>query len=166
MLAFTAKRAPACSVPVDWVSANSAEISSLRDGVDMSNLDYHVDKSAATKYGISKAGNIFHSSEFARRYGGEGIISVALMPGALNSGLNRHVPKLVQLLLLWTLQKDPVFGAYTEAFAGLSPEVDEGRSGAYIVPWGRFYNGLRKDLILAMIAGEEGGTGIARSFWE
>lgn len=131
----------------------------------MSNLDYHVDKSAATKYGISTVGNIFHSSEFARRYGGEGIISVMLMPEELESGLNRHMPKLVQLLLLWTLQKDPVFGAYTEAFAGLSPEVDEGRNGAYIVPWGRIYNGLRKDLILAMTA-EEGGTGIAKRFWE
>ncbi|KAF6226090.1 hypothetical protein HO133_008955 [Letharia lupina] len=53
------------------------------------------------------------------------------MPGALKSDLNRHMPKLVQLLLLWTLQEDPTFGAYTEAFAGLSPKVDQGRNGAF-----------------------------------
>ena len=76
------------------------------------------------------------------------------------------MPKLVQLLLSWTLQKDPIFGAYKEAFAGLSPEVDEGRNGAYLIPWGRFYDGLREDLVLAMTAEEEGGTGIAKRFWE
>lgn len=88
------------------------------------------------------------------------------MPGALKSDLNRHMPKLVQLLLLWTLQEDPTFGAYTEAFAGLSPKVDQGRNGAYIVPWGRFYYDLRKDLVLAMAAEEEGGTRLAERFWE
>lgn len=41
-----------------------------------------------------------------------------------------------------------------------------GGNGAYIVPWGRFYNGLRKELVLAMTAEEDGGTGIAKRFWE
>lgn len=131
MLAVTAKTAATSSVRVVWVSSNSAEISSPQNGIDMANLDYHIDKNAATKCGTSKASDILHSSESARRYGGEGIISVSLMPGALKSDLNRHMLKLVQLLLLWTLQEDPTFGAYTEAFAGLSPEVDEWRNGAY-----------------------------------
>lgn len=39
-----------------------------------------------------------------------------------------HIPKLVQLLLSWTLQKDALKSACTEAFAGLSPEVDERRN--------------------------------------
>ena len=36
------------------------------------------------------------------------------------------MPKLLQLNLSWMLQRDPIYGAYTEAFAELSPEVDEG----------------------------------------
>lgn len=165
MLAVTAKTAATSSVRVVWVSSNSAKISSPQNGIDMTNLDYHIDKNAATKCGTSKASDIFHSSESARRYGGEGINSVSLMSGALKSDLNRHMLKLVQILLLWTLQKDPIFGAHTEAFAGLSPKVDQGRNGVYIVPWGRFYYDMRKDLVLAMAA-EEGGTRLAKRFWE
>lgn len=125
ILAQTTETAPASSVRVVWVSSNSAEIPSPQNGIDMSNLDYHVDKSAATKSSISKAGNIFHSSEFARRYCHEGMIIVSLMPGALNSDLR-------------------IYGAYTEAFSGLGPDMNEGMNGAYDVSWGRFYDGVRE----------------------
>ena len=63
------------------------------------------------------------------------------------------------------LQKHPIFGAYTEAFAGLTPEVDEGRNEVYLIPRGNPYNGSRKDLFLTTIAEEDGGTGIAKRFW-
>ena len=72
ILAQTAKTAPADSVRVVWVSSNSAEKNSAKNGIDMANLDCHMDKSGPMKYGISKAGNIFHSSEFARRTKSEG----------------------------------------------------------------------------------------------
>lgn len=48
------------------------------------------------------------------------------MPRALKSDLNRRMPKLLQPNLSWMLQRDPIYGAFTEAFAELSPEVDEG----------------------------------------
>lgn len=35
-----------------------------------------------------------------------------------------------------------------------------------IVPWKRFYHDLRKDLVLAMAAEEEGSTGTAKRFWK
>ena len=38
-------------------------------------------------------------------------MSGALMPGALKSELDRHMPMLVQRALLFTLQKDSVHGA-------------------------------------------------------
>lgn len=76
ILAETAKKAPADSVRVVWVSSNGAEVFTEKDGIDISNLDYKVDKSAVVKYGASKAGNIYHGSELARRAANEGIISV------------------------------------------------------------------------------------------
>ena len=76
ILTKTAQTAPADSVRVIWVSSNNAEFTTPKNGIEMDDLDYHRDQPAWTKYGISKAGNIFHSSEFARRTQGEGIISV------------------------------------------------------------------------------------------
>ena len=63
ILALTAETAPAGFVRVVWISSSSAELSSPQHGVDMSNLDHHVDKSAVTKYGISKAGNFFRRQQ-------------------------------------------------------------------------------------------------------
>ncbi|KAI4157095.1 MAG: hypothetical protein LQ342_008526 [Letrouitia transgressa] len=59
----------------------------------------------------------------------------------------------------------PINGAYTELFAGLSPDVTVERSGAWIIPWGRF-GSLRKDLELAGKTTAEGGSGVAGEFWE
>lgn len=76
MLIQTAMTAAKDSVRVVWVSSSIAEAASPKGGVDMTNLDYKNDQSAWTKYGISKAGNYYHSTEFARRYKANGVISV------------------------------------------------------------------------------------------
>lgn len=75
-LAKTASTAPQDSVRVVWVSSSAAEVSSPKGGVELENLDYKVDKGTWFKYGVSKAGNVFHASELAKRAGTEGIISV------------------------------------------------------------------------------------------
>ena len=76
LLVSTAKIAPAETVRVVWVSSQGAEEFCEIGGVDVQNLDYHVEKGAWKKYGISKAGNILQASEMARRVGAEGMISV------------------------------------------------------------------------------------------
>jgi len=76
ILIKTAKVEPPGTVRVVWTSSTSAEASSPKNGLDMNNLDYKVDKGPWHKYGVSKAGNILHSKEYAARYAGEGIISV------------------------------------------------------------------------------------------
>ena len=129
----------------------------------MSNLDYHIDKSGPMKYGISKAGNIFHSSDFARRTKGEGIVSVALHPSALKSDLNRHTPAWLLFLAGWIL-KEPTYGEYTEVVAGMSPEIDASRSGCYVIPWGRFYVGLRKGLVAAQMGRKRVGRALRICF--
>jgi len=163
ILLKTAKETKPGEVRVVWVSSSAADLMSPKGGVDMSNLDYKVDKSAFFKYGTSKAGNVLHATEFARHYGKDGIISVPLNPGNLKSDLQRHVPgwqKPILNLLLHT----PIHGAYTELFAGLSPDVTLERNGAWIIPWGRFST-IRKDVVASTKPIAEGGTGIAEKFW-
>ncbi|KAH7370257.1 hypothetical protein BKA65DRAFT_561849 [Rhexocercosporidium sp. MPI-PUGE-AT-0058] len=163
VLLKSAKESAPGAVRVVWVSSSGAETLSPEGGIDMGNLDYNVDKSTWNKYGISKAGNIFHSTEFAKRYGNQGVISVALNPGNLRTDLQRNTPRWQLLLLGWLLYT-PIHGAYTELFAGLSPDVTPEKNGAWIIPWGRIGN-LRKDIAEGSKTAAEGGTGIAAAFW-
>ncbi|KAK8070506.1 short-chain dehydrogenase [Apiospora hydei] len=158
LLAATARREreeaqqhPA-SVRVVWVSSSAAEAPpSPKGGVPLDNLDYHEPRSWFAQYCISKAGNYLHSAEFARRHGGvgpnnDGILSVALNPGNLDSELWRTQGVLVRKFLQWFILHPPVFGAYTELYAGLSPELNlEQHSGGWVVPWGRPMQ-IRRDL--------------------
>lgn len=79
ILAQTAKNSAPGSVRVVWVSSSAAELSP-KGGVDMGNLQYQKDKSTYHKYGVSKAGNVMHAKEYAKRFGGEGILSVVRFP--------------------------------------------------------------------------------------
>lgn len=76
ILVETAKTAPEGSVRVVFVSSAAAAGFSPAGGVNMENLDYKQDQAAWHKYGVSKAGNILHASEFARHFRGQGVISV------------------------------------------------------------------------------------------
>lgn len=76
ILAKTASTAQKDCVRVVWVSSSGTEVYSPKGGVDMDNLDYKNEKNVWWKYGTSKAGNVLHSSEFAKRFQSEGIISV------------------------------------------------------------------------------------------
>ncbi|CZT10000.1 related to Oxidoreductase, short-chain dehydrogenase [Rhynchosporium agropyri] len=156
------ENAPA-STRVVWVSSSAAEFVSPKGGVDLANLDYKKDQSAMHKYGVSKAGNLYHAKEFAKIYGGDGIVSVALNPGNLKTELGRYNPG--QNLILKYILHTPIHGAYTELFAGLSPDVTSEHNGAWIIPWGRFGH-LRADLEAGSKSIEEGGTGIANKFWD
>lgn len=164
LLVSTAKVSPPGAVRVVWVSSSAAEAFSPVNGVDMNNLDYKTDKGAWHKYGVSKAGNVLHSHEYAKRHGGDGIISVSLNPGNLKTSLQRHVPGW-QAALFSFLIHTPIHGAYTELFAGLSPDVTPEKNGAWIVPWGRFAP-LRKDLEAASKTEAEGDSSVAAKFWD
>lgn len=76
ILIKTAKSAPTGTVRVVWVSSSAIEGFKPHGGIEMDNLNYTRDKPARIKYGISKSGNVFHGTEFAKRYGTDGIISV------------------------------------------------------------------------------------------
>jgi hypothetical protein len=57
-------------------------------------------------------------------------------------------------------------GAYTELWAGLSPEVTMETNGGYVVPWGRIHPAPRQDLLDALKSTQDGGIGRAGEFWE
>lgn len=81
VLVATARRG-AEDVRVVWVSSNAAEnLSPGNGGLDVDNLDYGRDDGFAMnilgyKYGISKVGNWYYATEFARRHREDGVISV------------------------------------------------------------------------------------------
>ena len=134
LLIFTAKMSSPSSVRVVWVSSFAAEGLSPKGGVDMQNLDYKVEKSGMTKYGTSKAGNYLHATEFAKRYREEGIVSVPLHPGNLDSEIWRRQGGILRWVLRRLVLYPPIYGAYTLLFAGLSEEVTLEKSG----DWGEF----------------------------
>lgn len=59
-------------------------------------------------------------------------------------------------LLARPFQHAPVYGAYTELFAGLAPEAGNIKEGEWVIPWGRVVE-VRKDLLT---------EGKAQPFWE
>ena len=163
LLVSTAKSAAPGSVRVVWVSS-SAISRSPPGGVILNNMDYKKDTGAWAKYGISKAGNYYYGTQFAKLHKGDGIISVSLNPGNLKTDLQRHVPRW-QMPVINMLVYPPIFGAYTELFAGLSSDVTWEKSGAWIEPWGRF-DAQRADLEKGSKSEADGGTGIAEKFWK
>lgn len=126
IIVSTAKQSPPNSVRVVWVSSSAIDFAPKPGGIVLDNLDYHDDKSAGIKYGISKVGNFLHAVEYARRYGNEGgggVVSIALNPGNLTTDLLRHRNWLEKKILTSLITHPPINGAYTELFAGFSEDV-------------------------------------------
>lgn len=154
-------------VRVVWSSSLLAEGASPPGGVDFSSLDDGL-KDPIPNYAATKAGNWFLAAEWARRYGtgDEAMISVAQNPGNLQTNMFKGTPKLWMFFLNFILHP-PKMGAYTELFAGLSPAITVEKNGAFIIPWGRIHEWYpRKDIRNAMKTEGEGGSGVAKSFWE
>ncbi|ORY67175.1 uncharacterized protein BCR38DRAFT_456016 [Pseudomassariella vexata] len=92
-------------------------------------------------YMQSKVGMVFLAHNFAQRLGKEGVLSMG------------------------AVMKGPKNGAYTEIFAGYSPEVKTENNGAFIIPWGRM--GSLPDHVAAGVKSKtKGGTGASETFWD
>ncbi|KAI0794521.1 NAD(P)-binding protein [Fomes fomentarius] len=105
--------------------------------------------SSTALYCQSKLGDVLVSFELARRYGDQGIVSVALNPGLLRTELMRHV-NVVRQAVLNTVMWPAHMGAWTPLYAGASSEGVE-LNGKWLIPWARveeFYNpeGYDRDL--------------------
>ncbi|KAI1412438.1 NAD(P)-binding protein [Hypoxylon sp. FL1857] len=163
VLVSTAKTAQPNSVRVVWVSSSAAE--GVNPKVFMDNVRNIEKKGTVDQYFTSKFGNYLHSAEFAARHKTDGVVSVSLNPGNLDSDLWRTQGPLMTWFLRKTVLFPPINGSYTCLFAGVSPQVTLEKSGSHIAPWGRIWN-VSKAMVAATKAKSEGGTGIAREFWD
>jgi retinol dehydrogenase-12 len=103
---------------------------------------------------------LFYCARFANSADG----TQSLNPGNWKTPLQRHVPGWQYAAFRFALHT-PIHGAYTELFAGLSPDVIPENNGAWIIPWGRI-NSIRKDIEASAKTEAEGGSGKAAKFWE
>ncbi|KAJ8087222.1 hypothetical protein PM082_006052 [Marasmius tenuissimus] len=106
----------------------------FKDGPARNRLGYL----PGTLYAQSKFGNVIFAKELARRYGDEGIISTAVHPGAIDTGLwtAGSMPWIIVFLARLLVLHPLMYGAYTQLYAGTAPEVAK-LNGEYFVPWAR-----------------------------
>lgn len=161
ILQKTAKKAPAGSVRMTWGASAAAYFAPKNgmvfhaDGSIKQGSNVHMD------YAVSKAANIYLSSQFARLYGKDGIISVSWNPGNLKTELQRHVNWFQRFVVNVLLLHPAPLGGYTELYAGWSPDITASQNGAFIGPWGRIFPS-RKDIEEGTKSKGEGGTGYAK----
>ena len=87
--------------------------------------------------------------------------------GNVKGGSYAGTPKALIAILNLTMLHRTIFGAYTQLYTGLSPEIKWEHNGKYIVPWGRLWEThVRQDIVKAMEPGESGGLGYGKRFWE
>ncbi|KAL1637100.1 short-chain alcohol dehydrogenase [Neofusicoccum ribis] len=142
LLRKTAAASPPGSVRVTWAASLATDLLSPAHGVDLD------EATGAPKvlglpqqnYGQSKSGNVLLGAEFARRHREDGIVSTR------------------------TMLYPAIKGAYTELYAGWSPDISLENSGCYIVPWGRIQT-PRSGIEEAIKRKDEGGAGVAEKFW-
>ncbi|KAK2602740.1 hypothetical protein N8I77_009248 [Diaporthe amygdali] len=131
ILASTAGAEPPGTVRVVWVSSMGTEaVGEKGRGISTDYLDYWPSLMPLERYGVSKAGSWLHGVEFARRHGGDGIVSVPCNPGHLRSDLYRESGWLFKAAISPVLYP-PVYGAYTELFCGLSPAITMRENGQW-----------------------------------
>lgn len=132
ILVETAKSEPPNTVRVVWVSSLGTEMVGEKSvGYPLDNWDYHHNRPALERYGLSKAGNWVHAVEFAKLHKADGVICAPVNPGHLHSDLYRDSGRLFRLFLRLFVTYPPVNGAYTELFAGLSPKVTIEETGKW-----------------------------------
>jgi len=137
---------------VIFVSSSGHRVAPKPDGVNWDDINMESKtgfKARGLKYGQSKAMNVMHARDFARRYGSQGLIALSLHPGALKTNLQRTAPGLYNAIFGW-MRYHQHYGGLTELFAGLNQEIDStkmledgGKNGSYILPFGRFGDGSR-----------------------
>lgn len=164
-LRAAAADSPTASVRTVWAASYLVDAQAPKGGLS-SDLLNNLPRDPQKCYAISKLGNWFLASEFNRRESSSsGIVSVAVNPGNLKTDIWQNSGKLIQLLVSPILH-DPKLGAYSELWAGLSPEVTKERGGGYVIPWGRWHPSLRQDLLHALKPEASGGSGNAQQFFD
>lgn len=145
-----------------WLTSSSHLTSPPSGGIQWDDINFiKNEQESALAYGQSKLANIYLSNMWSKfnsdQVQRQNIVSLAVHPGILRTQLFDNYPKF-QMKLLNRFLYPPVYGAYTEMFAALSPQLSYKDNGKYVIPWGQIGN-LRDDI-------EKGiHDGIAEKLW-
>jgi NAD(P)-dependent dehydrogenase (short-subunit alcohol dehydrogenase family) len=162
----TAKSLPKASVRVVFTSSGIVDMAGPSGGVSLAELELGKHgKTIEYNYSASKAGNWLLASELDKRIRKDGILSVVQNPGSLNTKGWDTVP-WVGKMLFKPFMHEPKMGAYTELWAGLSPELKMEDGGRFATAWGRWHPMPNKDILKSLKMKEEAGTGVAAKFWD
>lgn len=161
LIQAAAKTAQPNKARIVWAGSPIVEMAPS-GGMDLNHLNSPTDDSNIN-YAISKVGNWFLASEFSKLVATDGIISIAQNPGNLRTKIWDDAPKLVQYMLRVTMHP-PVYGAYSNLWAGLSDAITVADGGRYGVPWGKWHPAPKQDLLKSLKSKKEGGTGVAGKF--
>ncbi|KAK0618314.1 hypothetical protein B0T17DRAFT_656440 [Bombardia bombarda] len=161
ILARTAATSVTGSVRVAWAGSIAVHLLTPGpSGIVVNDADGSpVDKGAEANYAQTKVGNVFFAREFAKATPQTGVVHAAFNPGNLRTELQRHWTGVAAWVTDTFLVYPPVYGAYTELWTVLAPELTPDKSGAYVIPWGRI-GSLPAGVERAM----EGETGVAARF--
>lgn len=116
-----------------WVSS----LALFMSGYDFSNAN-DVTQSLSDRYAFSKAINYVQCVQWSSHHTSSNAISVAVHPGIIETDLFRHTDSLSNMLVSkfkWPAK----YGAYSELYAALSPEVEE-TNNCFVFPFGRIGN--------------------------
>lgn len=97
---------------------------------DMMQADSLAKKSGNERYWLSKVGNWAHGVEYALRHKTDGVLSVPINPGNLQSDLYRDQGLGLKLAINLMLYPS-VNGAYTALYAGLSSDITVENTGCW-----------------------------------
>jgi NAD(P)-dependent dehydrogenase (short-subunit alcohol dehydrogenase family) len=143
---------PNQSIRVVWVSS-LLNLSTPQGGVQLDTNGSPKQLKSMENYMQSKAGVYLLAHEFSSRQKQEpssagakstakneishgnpfGVLHVTLNPGFIKTDLQRTTPAPLRAVMS-AMFKGPQFGAYTELYAGIAPNV---KDGDFIIPWGR-----------------------------
>ncbi|KAG9315699.1 hypothetical protein JVU11DRAFT_3346 [Chiua virens] len=134
LLISTAKASPDGKARIVTVSSSmhtfgSLKFETFRDTPARRKLSTH------SLYSQSKYGNVVLASELDRRYRSEGVVSISLNPGNIQSELQRHMGSIIRTISNLGLY-DTTHGALTQLYAGTCPAAAD-FGGKYLVPWAR-----------------------------
>lgn len=123
-------RDPRSDLRIVWISSLALYLTSYE--FDKPN---DTTRSVTERYAFSKAINYVQSVQWPLHHPGTQVLSVAAHPGIIKTELFRHTDSFSDRLIDG-LKWPPEYGAYTELFAALSPEICK-EGSAFVVPFGR-----------------------------
>ncbi|KZT64537.1 NAD(P)-binding protein [Daedalea quercina L-15889] len=87
-------------------------------------------------YFQTKFANMVIARQYAKRFADQGLISIALNPGNIDTDLQRYLPSYQRSFMKRLILHPPERGALTQLFAGTMPEALN-HNGGFMIPWAR-----------------------------